>query len=327
MKISKSISRVRAAIPVAAGILMAALSAGCSPKAAAESKDLDMTGRYQEVNTDGKGSVLMCILGGDELFLGSAGLFDAGFSYKGKPEGIKSVDGGIEFDCLMRPAWDEDDTTRVPVHITLTPQPSGLYVMDVTFTGESAGDAAEARGTTLMYKYGREGIVGALPATVGPTVTMPGLLKALSPYMFKPEIVATVEYLDDPAALEDGDSVTLNEGDRYLRYHSDEGGLDMECKYWDTADGGVLLVLFFNIDLTQNLQEQRFIKFDPADGTLRELPTALAPGWPVNDEEGLHGIVYWVDATSSDGIMARKPRPQDDDFDVVRLKFDGTAFK
>lgn len=344
MKKKNVILLIAAAIIVAAGVAAATLAIGRAkpsvatpeeqPAAAPEVQTaapvnlLDHDCSYQEVNTDCKSYLLNFAINDDGVCLWEAGLYDIGFGYTGKPTDIKTDAGGVSFDCLLNPMEGTDGTKNVEAHFTLTPIPSGLYDLRIAFKNRPDDQLAQLEGTTTLFKQDRAGnmIEGSVPVRISDPVTIASLVKAVSAYVFYPQMLATRMYLKTHTGLSDTEMVTQDERNRFLAYSWGEEGACMDCKYWTTDDGDILLVVNFHDPTYEYPQTLKFFLFDPKAGTMRQLPRALADKWPLEDGSDNNGICYQV-RYNSDGIVALVPQTAGDSFDIVTLKFDGRVFK
>lgn len=309
---------------VAALIAMTALSAGVSTSAA--SPYSGFSGMYHQVNNDFEAYIMSVTLNDDGFYVVNGGFYDVDYGYSGSPGEIEKIPDGIAFDCLLSPLTGLEGSSNVPTRVTLRQVPSGLYEINLDFNGPTDRNLAEIEGSTTLYKGNDYKIDGSVPAKIGDKVTIAGLIKAISPYIFAPEMMTARMFLRDPASLSDEEIIRHDERNRFFDYGWGAEDQYMECKYWNTSDGNVLLVINFHDGTYQYPQRMRFFKFNKKDGTVRELRTALADKWPFIEGGDPHGIVYQV-RYESDGIVALVPETHGDSYDIVTLKFDGEKFR
>lgn len=283
-------------------------------------------GDYYEVNNGLKSYILGVTIDENGFFIGERGFYDLAFGYRGEVTNLRELGNGVSFDCSLVPADGIMTNVDNRVHVTLTLDPSGVYELKMTFKEGPDERLAYIDGPVQMYKGDGHRIDGTVPAKLGNQVTIAGLIKALTPYVFKPEILSTRMYLKRRCGLDNTETVRQDERNRYLEYAWGEEGHCMDCKYWKTKDGNILLVVNFHDATYQYPQTMRFFLFDLSKGTLRELRTAMSDKWPINGDGCNPDIAYQV-RYYSDGIVALVPQTDGDSFDVVTLKFDGEIFR
>lgn len=285
-------------------------------------------GRYHEINSGLQSEILSFKIDEEGLAFYLGGLYDLMFGHQGTPRNFVTDANSISFDATLEPMPGTDGATNIPAHFTLTEEPSGIYQLEVTYTQDPGYPLNTYPYTIQMYRSDDDDyrILGEVPANVGERVTIAGLLKALAPYVFLPEMMATRYYLRDRSGLSDTEVVRQDERNRYLDYSWGDMGTCMDCKYWHTTDGNILLVVNFHDATYEYPQRLRFFKFDRKRGTVQELITALSDQWPCEPDDSNGGICYQV-RYDSDGIVALVPQKNGDSFDVVTIKFDGEMFR
>lgn len=238
-----------------------------------------------------------------------------------------SIDNGVEFDCELIPLDGRDASESVQTHIVLTQMPPGLVELEVSSPQTLQEQYQSLLGTYAFYKTDGENIKGTVPAKLGNKITMAGLIDALSPYVFDPIIMTTKEYFKNypNAELCETEVIRQDEQNRCLEYAFDLDNLYMECKYWLTDDGNVLVVLLIHNDIYDLPQNLRFLKFNRKEGTLCQLPTALPDNWPIGGQDPEESVRYRLKC-DLDGIEALVPQSNGDGFDITTLKFDGQLF-
>lgn len=333
MKMLKSIAQLSAALIVAFGLTAPAAasapaSASIAPaSAAAPAADwkTEYQGVYKEVNSKDDSYIYTVVIDEEGFHISVGGLYDIMVGRIASPAVVTTRGDGFSFDSELRPLPYMDGES-IRAHVSFTGLPSDLYQVTVDMQGHPDEMLAALDGTFTLYKDNESHIVGTVPARIGSKVTIAGLIKAVSPYMFTPEMMATLMYLKDHSNISDCETITQDERNRYLQYAWGSEDRYMECKYWNTSDGNVLLVVNTHDGTYQYPQSLRFFLFDRAADSLTELPTAMSREWPLDDYSDNNGICYQV-RYNSDGIVALVPQAHGDSFDIVTLKFDGKMFK
>lgn len=291
---------------------------------------LNFDGTYHEINTKTKNDILTFSLYEDVFFLTIHSLFEVVMGYSGEMTHIQPIDHGISFECVLIPTDGRDASESIPVHISLTHMSLDVYELKVSSSQNLEEPYNQILGTATYYKSDiyDNGIDGTVPAKLGEKITIAGLIKTLSPYVFEPEMMATRMYLKyySNTNFADTEVVRQDERNRYLEYAWGSQNKCMECKYWFTDDDNILMVVNIHDATYEYPQRFRFFKFNRKEGTMRELSTALSDKWPIGAEADQQGICYQV-RYSSDGIVALVPQTNGDSFDIVTLKFDGQIFR
>lgn len=328
MKRIKPITCSLTAILLAIGILTSGVAFTANASTPNSQIPQNLKGEYHQINTKVAPAILSFVLDDGIFFLSLGGLYDIDFGYSAEPMAIQPIDNGISFDCVLIPSDGRDESQTVSAHIELTQSPSGLYELQVASQQALPEPYSRMFGSTSYYKSEGNGIAGTVPAKLGEKVTIAGLIKAVSPYIFVPEMMATRLYLKtySDSDLSDTEVVRQDERNRYLEYAWGSENQCMESKYWFTDDGNVLLVVNIHDATYQYPQNLRFFKFNRNEGTMRELQTVMSDKWPIGAEADRQGICYQV-RYSSDGVIALVPETNGESFDVVTLKFDGQMFR
>lgn len=281
------------------------------------------TGYYLWVENMKNDSKIFMTLAYDNVSIYVGSCFDVEMSMSGTPEDMKMTDKTLTFEANLTSRYE--DNIQCTAKFKVTKLDNGLYQADITAVknAEALKPFLEKHDFVKLNKF--DYFDDVVPANLNTEkVTIVNMLKSISQYFYRPEIVATINHLYSGSELSEDEQVTVDEKNRFLSYAW--GSLDqcMECKYWKRSDGKYLFAVNRHDATYEYPQDLRFFVFDYDKNTIQNLPSApFGTKWGTG--QYADGKIYQV-RYETDDFVAIVPAAEGGGLEAEMMKFNGETF-